>query len=218
MDMDWDPKMQSLPGDYSGLNDTHRVVGIPMRLDTLLPSDPETGTVTAMALRVYLYATMDLMSRHAQPLSIIHLGVDESGSSRCFGSEGARLIGRAVARCVFQETRTHDVVGRAEDTDAKRIPTFLLVCPLMNEEGATNLAERLCSVMTAHAVDSDLPWLTVSAGVAGLSLDVLEPEDMIARATEALRCAQKSGGGRVWRHSESVRRIVDNNWPEPSTD
>src|ERR1051326_7003179 len=198
--MDWDPRILPLSETSEGGDHTSRMFGQTLRLDTLLPKDPETGTVTATALQVYLYATMDLMSRHAQPLSLIRLGVDQADPEYCFGSEGAKLIGRAVARCVFQETRTHDVVGRAEDVPGEQIPTFLLVCPLMTEANAALLAERLRVAMTPYATYNGRPWLSVSAGVAGMSLDILDPGALIARAAEALRSARKAGGGRIWKH------------------
>ncbi len=188
------------------------------RLDALLPQDAETGAVTPEALRDYLNAVMEMADRYGQPLALLAVAVDTAEETqsvlRRFGAEGARLIGRAVARCLHQETRLHDVVGRAKASNLYELPIFLVVCPLRGEAQAARLAERMREAMTAYAADPDCPWLTVSVGVAAMAIDKPDPEALIARAAEALHRARQVPGGCVWRHADTLRRLCAENEPE----
>jgi diguanylate cyclase (GGDEF)-like protein len=184
------------------------------RLDLLLPADEQTGAASTSALNIYLDAMIELVSRSGQPLSLLCITVDDTAIVRFLGNEGIDLIGRAVARCLRQETRTHDVVGCADvDADAG-IPIFMVVCPLLNEEHAAHLAERLRSAMTANA-DPGRPWLTLSMGVAALSIDITDGRELMARAYAAMFRAQRKGGDRVWRSSDTGRAFMEQQEQEP---
>jgi GGDEF domain-containing protein len=179
------------------------------RLDSLLPLDTEWGVVSAIAMPIYLNAAMEMVLRAAQPLALISIGIDvgeemESIQS-AYGEEGASLIVGAVARCLRQETRLHDVVGCAQTPETGTIPTFLIVCPLLDEGQATQLAERLRSAMMAYTADPDCLWLKVSGGVASISLDITNAETLIARCLEALNLARSQEGGGILRYSERLR-------------
>lgn len=202
------PEEASVPGFFPA-SDANASCGAYPRLDALLPQDSETGVTTPVALRSYLNAMMEMAARDAQPLAVLAIAVDTAAETnsvlRRFGVEGARLIGQAIARCLRQETRLHDVVGRADEIGTYELPTFVVVCPLRDEAGAALLAERLCAAMAAYAAEPDNPWLTVSVGVAALTIDTLAPEALLARAAEALRCARQDRGGRVWRYTDTLR-------------
>lgn len=187
------------------------------RLDALLPTDPVTGATTALALRCYLAAMMEMAARKSQPLALIALAVDDCPILDFLGEEGAALIGRAMARCLRQETRAYDVAGRASDESVEGIPGFVIVCPLMDEVAAVALAERMRAVMTAHAAMGARPWLTLSLGVAGMALDTTTPDALLSRAESALRRARRQGGGRVWGHSDTLRQIVHDHDTEPES-
>ena len=64
--------------------------------------------------------------------------------------------------------------------------------------------------MTAHSADGGQPWLTLCVGVACISIDTNESASLIARSMDALRRARKSGGNRVWRHSDTRRTLIAN--------
>ena len=180
------------------------------RLDYLLPIDAETGVTTHQAVCVYMDAMIEMVSRHGQPLALLSIAVDASPILRFLGPEGAALIGRAVARCLRQETRTHDVVGHADPDMAPDAFTFLVTCPLLSEEQAANLGERLRAAMTASSGDAPMPWLTLSVGVAALSLEITESRSLIARSMESLRRARRAGGSRVWKHTDTRRVLMEN--------
>lgn len=180
------------------------------RLDYLLPIDGDTGVTTHQAACSYMDAMIAMVSRQSHPLSLLSITADESIVMRFLGAEGAALIGRAIARCLRQETRTHDVVGHADPGLSPNAFTFLVICPLLDEEHAANLGERLRAAMTAHSGDAESPWLTLSVGVATLSLEVTESQSLVARSMEALRRARRSGGSRIWKHTDTRRAIIEN--------
>jgi GGDEF domain-containing protein len=184
------------------------------RLDSLFPVDAETSVATYDALRTCLSAFMDLMARQGQPLTLLAIAADPSDSLKRLGNNGALLIGMAIARCLRQETRIHDVVGRAQIAGGSGVPAFLIVLPLMTEALAAQFAERLREAMTTTAGEAGRSWLTVSVGVASLSLDTHSADTLILRAQGALASAQRAGGGRVWGHSDSLRRIVERDRPD----
>jgi GGDEF domain-containing protein len=179
------------------------------RLDYLLPIDGETGVATHEAVCAYLDTMIEMVSRHGLPLSVLSIAVDDSPVLRFLGKEGAALIGRGVARCLRQETRTHDVIGHADPEMSPDAFTFLVICPLLPEHQATSLGERLLVAMTASIGEQSAPWLTLSVGVVPMSLDVTDSKLLIARSMDALRRARRSGGNRVWRHTDTQRGIID---------
>lgn len=183
------------------------------RLDLLLPTDPRLGVVTFEACRSYLGAMMELTARHGQPLSLLCITADPGAVLNFLGVEGADLIGRAIARYLRQETRLHDVIGLSNEIGGSGIPVYLVICPLMTEEQAARLAERVRVEMTAHATQPTQPWLTLSVGVVGMSLDVSDPDGLIARAVSTLKRAQRAGGNCTWRHTGTLRQLMENDSP-----
>ena len=185
----------------------HAEEAVTVRLDTLLPQDAETGAVTPEAFCVYLNTMLGMVSRAQQPLSVIALAVDSSPVTAFPGVCDLGFIGRAMARCVRQETRPHDVVGLAVETQGGEAPRFVIACPLMSETQAAALGERMRDAMTASASEWESPWLTVSVGVAALTLDTPDFAALLNRAQSALLRAQRADGNCVWRHSDTARRL-----------
>src|SRR5258708_1101834 len=103
------------------------------RRDSLLPADPETGVTAYEPFRVYLGGFIDLMARHGQPLTLLMIAPDSSETLRLLGTKGARMIGAAIARCLRQETRLYDVIGRGRSVGPHGAPVFLLARPMMTE-------------------------------------------------------------------------------------
>ena len=171
------------------------------RLDSLLPKDFETGAVSPEAVKTYLNSMMAMVGRTPAPLAILCFAVDNVPSLQQLEKTHQALIGRVLARCLRLETRCYDVVARLDKETVHGISGFLVVCPLTDEKKAAALAERLCEQVTSVLADMGWPWLTLSVGVSGLSLEVSDAENFVARAVSALYHAQRSGGRRIWRHS-----------------
>ncbi len=207
MRMEWDEgpheRTWAIPDDF----ETAAAEQSSQRLDAILPADDQTGAVTPDAMETYLNAMILMVSRHAQPLALISIAVDETPLMRFLGSEGCMLIGKAVARCIRQESRIHDVVARARTSETALTPTFLIACPLLSEDQAAVLGERMRDGMSAYAEDPERPWLTLSVGIANLTLDIADSSSLIARATDSLRRARRAGGSQVWKHSDTLRQI-----------
>src|SRR5579875_169993 len=181
MEIEWEEPHTAIPEARLG----NEATPSPKRLDILLPADQTTGAVTTQAGYVYLHAMIEMVMRK-------------------------NLIGQAIVRCIRQETRDYDLVYTLSLPTITDTPVFALVCPLMNEEEATALGERLRKIMTSHAGAEDRPWLSFSVGVASISLDAPDADSLTARACAALQKARRSGGGRLWRHSETLRAIIEN--------
>ena len=180
---------------------------VTVRLDTLLPQDAGTGAVTPEAFDVYLNTMLAMVSRAQLPLSVIALAVDSSPITTFPGVCDFGFIGRAMARCVRQETRPQDVVGVVSETSGNGTPRFVIACPLLSEIQAAALGERMRDAMTASASEWESPWLTISVGVAAFTLDTPDSAALLNRAQSALLRAQRQGGNRVWRHSETAQRL-----------
>ncbi len=177
------------------------------RLDMMLPTDSDTTAATYQAFRSYLGAMMEMTERYGKSLSIICIGVDESAPIKFLGKEGASLISRAITRYLRQETRSHDVVGRSTEVDARGYPFFLIACPLLDEEKAGALAVRIVADMLSQALDPERPWMSLSVGVAGMAVDVSDPESLVGRGVASLQRARRNGGKRVWLHSSTAQSI-----------
>jgi GGDEF domain-containing protein len=192
-----------------------------LRLDSLLPLDPDLGVVSPVPTRVYLGAAMEMVSRSAQPLSLLAVAMDARGANGPAGKSldtgGAGMIAQAVARCLRQETRLHDVVGMLEPANPEAAPIYLIVCPLLDETHAAQLGERLRAVMMSFAADPGDLGVQTSIGVAAQSLSTVEPESLISHAVDALRRARRVEGGCVWRHSDTPKRLFsdDDDTPRP---
>jgi GGDEF domain-containing protein len=175
------------------------------RIDMLMPADAETCVADAHSVRVYLTAMMELSNRVQKPLSLLTITIDPSPTAELFFAEDAGLVGRAIARCLRQETRAYDVIGRVEGETGSPYPVFVLVCPLMSEEQAAGLGDRLRATMRTYAADAAQDWLTLSAGAAGMALDTADAECLLRHGQFAVRQAQSQGGDQVCRFSQVFR-------------
>lgn len=205
MEIEWEQPHTTVPEARLGNEATES----PRRLDILLPADQTTGAVTTQAGYVYLHAMIEMVSRKNQPLSLVCIAPDASPTMEFLGETGKNLIGQAIVRCIRQETRDYDLVYTLTLPTIPDTPVFALVCPLMNEAEATALGERLRKIMTSQASAEDHPWLSFSVGVASISLDAPDADSLTARACAALQRARRLGGGRLWRHSDTLRTIIE---------
>ncbi len=175
------------------------------RIDMLMPSDAETCVADAQSVRVYLTAMMELASRVQQPLSLLTITVDNTPTATLFFAEDAGLVGRAIARCLRQETRAYDVIGRVAGEAGSPFPVFVLICPLMSEEQAAGLGDRLRDTMRAYAADAEQNWLTLSIGAAAMALDTHDAAALLSHGKFAVQLAQEQGSDQVIRFSTAFR-------------
>lgn len=172
------------------------------RIESILPTDPRTGAVPFDTLVVYLKVVVAMAERSAQPLSVIRFVVDGGPSPYRFGQAGALLIGRAVVRCLYQETRPYDVVGCGPERSPDGIPEFLVICPLIGEAEATQFAERIRGTISSRTAISPDSWITLSVGVAGMGIGMEGADLLLERAAYSRAAAERAGGDQTRRYSE----------------
>lgn len=214
MEMDWGAERPEEGQTAWDFTDVTPLPASGQRLDSLFPSDSAFGAVSYAAVVTYLTAMMEMVARHHLPLTLLRVGLNPASALHQIGTEGRQLVACAVARCLRQETRPYDVVGLADERPAGGIPSFLVVCPLMGEAQAASLAERLLQTMELPLSPVESPSMAFSIGIAAMALDAPDAEALMARALSEQRMASREGGG-IWRHSDTKRRIAEQNSPFP---
>ncbi len=106
----------------------------------------------------------------------------------------AEAIGQPVAAALREVTRISDTIGRLGPGE------FVVVAPGTDQEGALRLADRVLeAVETDPTQPSGVRELAqIRAGLCAVTGDEpTTPEDLLLRATMALRRAQAEGSFRV---------------------
>jgi diguanylate cyclase (GGDEF)-like protein len=106
-----------------------------------------------------------------------------------YGHDRGDVVLREVAYRMRRTLRVFDLVYRLGGEE------FLVLLPGQDEEAAAAVAERLVEGMRCEPV-ADLP-LTMSAGVATLTPDLLDFDDLLKAADLALYAAKRAGRDRV---------------------
>jgi len=167
--------------------------------------DPLTGFYNIEGLvRRITEVTADA-TRHHRPLACVVLGL-RSPSAPHPSTEGERPEDvsedelRSLANALISVTRISDVIARVRESE------FVILAPATDSDGATRLAERVLEAIDRASADA--PGLSaqvdVRAGFYAVSQperDTVVPEELLTRATTALRRAQRkngeNGGGRI---------------------
>jgi two-component system, cell cycle response regulator len=147
--------------------------------------DPLTGFYNMRGLlRRVVEITADT-ARSRRPLACVALGpVKTNGNDEAIPEEFARSLGNIL----LSVTRLSDAVGRMGDDD------FVIVAHGTDEEGAARLVERIAGAAREGSErDPGLRHLKLRAGyyaARGEGSDTVVPEELLRRATDALRKAQ----------------------------
>jgi two-component system, cell cycle response regulator len=150
--------------------------------------DPLTGFYNMRGLlRRVVEITADT-ARSRRPLACVALGpVKRKGDGE---SEVSEEFARSLGNILLSVTRLSDAVGRMGDDD------FVIVAPGTDEEGAARLVERITGAVDEGSErDLGLKNLELRAGyyaARGEGSDTVVPEELLRRATDALRKAQVS--------------------------
>ena len=147
--------------------------------------DPLTGFYNMRGLlRRVVEITADT-ARSRRPLACVALGpVRTNGKDEAVSEEFTRSLGNIL----LSVTRLSDAVGRMGEDD------FVIVAPGTDEEGAARLVERISDAASEGSErDLGLKDLELRAGyyaARGEGSDSVVPEELLRRATDALRKAQ----------------------------
>ncbi len=165
--------------------------------------DPLTGFYNVQGLiRRVTEMSGDTM-RSRRPLACVVLGPGEPEASSEGGLQSARgndpairhtdpEVTRTLGSAILSVTRLSDAVGRVGEND------FVIVSPGTGADGALRLAERVISAIDeAGSQNEGLRRIELKAGfyvISGGEPETLVPEELLRRATAALRGAQSSDG------------------------
>jgi PleD family two-component response regulator len=158
-------------------------------------TDPDTGFYNVRGILQRAREISADATRFNRPLTCVALG---SRSQHATGSEGtsespelAETLARPVADALREVTRICDTIGRLGPGE------FVVVAPGTDREGAARLADRVLEAVEAelkrggYGSPADAALLQVRAGFfAPGPSERITPEDLLLRATMALRSAQ----------------------------
>jgi len=172
--------------------------------------DPLTGFYNVRGLIKRVTEITADATRHHRPVACVILGTDRGqGAGRASllslregvteeredGNEGEidDSLVRSLANALVSVTRLSDVVARVGEGE------FVIVAPATDPAGATRLAERVLEVIDQDPVRFGLPeGIELKAGfhaVAEPDRETVIPEELLTRATTALRAVQAEGNG-----------------------
>lgn len=160
--------------------------------------DPLTGLPNRRYLDTHLQTEWRRMLREQQPLAVLFLDIDHfKHYNDHYGHAAGDVCLRNVAACLTEAIRRGgDVVARYGGEE------FIGVLPHTDAAGAQDMAQRFMAAVVAvhlpHAASPTAPFLTISIGYASMipSSDT-SPQDLLARADEALYAAKAGGRNRA---------------------
>jgi diguanylate cyclase (GGDEF)-like protein len=132
--------------------------------------------------------------RFNRPLSVIMLDVDHFKEiNDAFGHAVGDAVLHKLAQLLKSQTREIDIVGRYGGEE------FVIVLTETNLQAAREIAERLRKRIfdTFYVAGEEAIPLTVSMGIASISLKTPHFPSIIARADNALYAAKQGGRNRV---------------------
>lgn len=156
-------------------------------------TDPLTGVANRRALNERLVASVALLERHGQPLSVLLLDIDHF---KPINDQHGHATGDAVlvelAGLMSEQLRVSDLLGRWGGEE------FMVLAASTPLGAAVELAERIREATMACRFSHGQP-LTVSIGVAQAQVGE-RPEQLVARADVALYEAKRLGRNQVRQH------------------
>jgi len=162
-------------------------------MQQIAASDPLTGVANRRALNERLVASVSLLERHGQPLSVLLLDIDHF---KLINDQHGHAAGDAVlvelAGLMSEQLRVSDLLGRWGGEE------FMVLAASTVQEQALELAERIRAAALDTRFSHGQP-LTVSIGVAQAQPGE-RPEQLVARADVALYEAKRMGRNQVRLH------------------
>lgn len=152
--------------------------------------DELTGLANRRALDNHLRNAWAQAQRHEHPLTCVMLDIDNfKRVNDEYGHDTGDRALRALARLLQSHSRKGDIAARIGGEE------FVLICPYSNLHGTVQLAERIRR--RAPALRGDFPPITLSAGVAQMTPEMTEPDELLHSADQALLQAKRNGRNRV---------------------
>ncbi len=150
--------------------------------------DSESGLLSHSFFPVYLDQRITAARRTLRPVSLVIFTLDGLETNDTKAPSDREFFISAVGDVVKRTLRESDCGFRIDEN------TFAAVMDDTTESGAVWAAERVRGVLHTGALAGRV---TISAGVACYPSHALEPEDLISRATKALKIARDRGVDQV---------------------
>lgn len=164
---------------------------IKLRDTSASPQDPETDSLTGLPLRTAISKQMISYANNGADFALALCDLDDFESfSSANGRDISDLIIQQFANTLQGALRPSDTSGRYKGDK------FLCVLPGCSATQAEYVMERIREAFVLDLVDSELPRITASFGVAA-SAEGISPSDLVESADIALLMAKNSGGNRV---------------------
>lgn len=167
--------------------------------EALAISDELTGIYTRGYFNERLLEEFRKARHNGRPFSLVILDIDHFKKvNDAHGHHIGDEVLRWLARLVMAQARETDFVARYGGEE------FVVIMPSTRSADAFRFTQRLVKTIAA----TPFRWgqksikVTLSAGVAALTADVPNEEEMIRRSDEALYAAKKGGRNRVRAYSD----------------
>jgi diguanylate cyclase (GGDEF)-like protein len=158
-----------------------------MRLESMLREDALTGLLNRRAILSQLAGSVSGARRHGHPLSVAMVDLDEfKAINDAYGHAAGDEVLIAAVRAMRAHLRAEDQLGRLGGEE------FLVILPETDDGAAALVAEKLREEVAAAPGPVAV---TCSVGVATWADET--PEQLLARADEALYAAKEAGRDRV---------------------
>ena len=169
-------------------------------LETAATTDAKTGLLNAVAWEQVARRELSRAERDGTPVAFLIVDIDRFKLvNDRFGHVAGDTVLRGVGRCLQNEVREYDTVGRFGGEE------FVAVLPEADVSAALVVAERLRSCVHEMRIStmlgsSEVPaddLMAVSIGVACSPVDGTEFEELLVAADSALYRAKAAGRNRV---------------------
>ena len=156
-------------------------------------TDPLTGLANRRSIFEQLTRLAQTSPQQGEPLNLVLFDIDHFKQvNDTHGHLAGDAVLQRIAELARRQVRSGDLVGRIGGEE------FVWLLRGVDAGRARELAERLRESIERESADGDLPQVTISLGIALLRLGDT-PEQLIARADEALYRAKESGRNCVQR-------------------
>jgi diguanylate cyclase (GGDEF)-like protein len=168
--------------------------------------DQLTGLLNRRGFTEYGENAFSLARRSGSPLSMIMADIDRfKYINDKFGHAAGDAGLRHFARLISEDRRQEDIVARVGGEE------FAIILPGTDLRDAMAIADQLCTTVGASPMDLTsvgLP-MTSSFGVAAISKDDRELDDMVRRADRALYRSKRAGRNQVDLESSQLMLAPD---------
>ncbi|MBI2931035.1 MAG: sigma 54-interacting transcriptional regulator [Planctomycetes bacterium] len=175
------------------------------------PCDPATGLITQSHFQELLRSEVNRVRRGGGGFCLAIACLDhDSLLQKKYGDAVANQLHARTARLLSECTRSYDVLATAASFGS-RGELLQLLLPHTREDGLSAVADRMLQAFRGHVfhLGAHKVSVTLSLGAAVCPDHSVDPEELIARAQEALARAVQGGGDGV--------RVATGRSPEAQT-